>query len=83
MMVSWLRSLLGLGSSLPLVETSPYVLGKAQPCPILLDSGTEINCCGCVTSSEMLCKPQSCGYVFVVIETAVLWREVQWKSVSY
>ena len=75
MMVSWLRSLLGLGSSLPLVETPPYVLGKAQPCPILLISGTNTNYCLCVTFS-LRCSA-SLRY------RPVLWREVERKFVSY
>lgn len=51
MMVSWLSSFLALGSSLPLVETPPHVLGKAQPCHILSVSGTNTNYCHCVTFS--------------------------------
>lgn len=78
-MVSWLRSLLGLGSSLPLMGTPPYVLDKAQPCPILPVSGTNTNYCRCITFSPRCFA--SLGAV--VIYRPVLWREVEWKFVSY
>lgn len=79
MMVSWLRSLLGLGSSLPFVETPLYVLGKGHPCPILLVSGTNTNYCRCVTFSPRCFASLRA----VVIYRLVLWREVEWTFVSY
>lgn len=85
MMVSWLSSFLTLGSSLPLVETPPHVLGKAQPCPILSVSGTNTNYCHCVTFSPRdfaSLRAVVTGQCYTERLNGNLWVTVRGKTVA-